>query len=53
MSISLKRAGREDMKVIREMQIRAFDELLTKYQDYDTNPATESFERVMQKFEQP
>ena len=34
-----------------EMQVKAFAELLQKYQDYETNPGAESFERIMQKYD--
>lgn len=32
------------------MQIQAFQPLLDKYQDYDTSPAAEPFERTVQRF---
>jgi hypothetical protein len=32
------------------MQIKAFSDLLEKYQDYDTSPAAESFEKIMVRF---
>lgn len=35
------------------MQVEAFSELLTKYQDYDMSPAAEPVEKVMARFEQP
>lgn len=35
------------------MQVKAFSNLLQKYQDYDTSPAAESFEKVMARFQQP
>ena len=51
--VSLIAAGKDDMKTIWKMQVEAFSELLDKYQDYDTSPAAESFEKVMARFEQP
>ena len=51
--VSLIAAGRDDMQTIWEMQTEAFSELLEKYEDYDTNPGAESFEKVMARFEQP
>ena len=51
--VTLIAAAREDMQAIWKMQIEAFAELLEKYQDYDTNPGAESFEKVMARFEQP
>lgn len=50
MSIILKKAGTEDIKTIWEMQKTAFQALLDKYQDYETNPANESLERLTEKF---
>ena len=35
------------------MQIEAFSDLLRKYEDYDTSPGAESFEKVMARFKQP
>lgn len=35
------------------MQASAFSELLEKYRDYDTNPASESLEKIQNKFNQP
>lgn len=49
--VTLIAAAREDMQAIWKMQIEAFTELLEKYQDYDTNPGAESFEKVMARFE--
>ena len=51
--VSLIAAGEDDMKTIWKMQVEAFSELLDKYQDYDTSPAAESFEKVMARFQQP
>lgn len=53
MTITLKKAAREDIETIWRMQVEAFSELLARYQDYDMSPAMESFETVMAKFEQP
>ena len=51
--IVLKVAIEKDMKTVWEMQVKAFSNLLQKYQDYDTSPAAESFEKVMARFQQP
>ena len=53
MSISLVKATESDMKQIWEMQVKAFESLLEKYQDYDMSPATESYENVLDKYKQP
>ncbi|MBO4903480.1 MAG: GNAT family N-acetyltransferase [Lachnospiraceae bacterium] len=46
-------ATREDMQTIWQMQTEAFSELLKKYEDHETSPGAESFEKVMARFEQP
>ena len=51
--VSLKKATEDDMPTIWEMQVRAFSDLLEKYQDYEMSPATESFEKVMARYRQP
>ena len=51
--IELKEAKREDMETIWKMQVEAFSGLLKKYQDYETSPAAEGFEKVLERFEQP
>lgn len=53
MAITLRKAKREDIKTIWQMQKEAFAQLLDKYQDYEISPATESLEKVTAKFEQP
>ncbi len=52
-NISLKVATEEDIQTIWKMQIKAFSDLLDKYQDYDISPAAESFEKVMARYQQP
>ena len=51
--VALIAVGNDDMETIWKMQVEAFSDLLDKYQDYDTSPAAESFEKVMARFEQP
>ena len=53
MSIVLLRATEYDMKEIWEMQVVAFKDLLEKYKDYDMSPATESYENILNKYNQP
>ena len=53
MSIVLLKATESDMKEIREMQVEAFKDLLKKYKDYDMSPATESYENILNKYNQP
>ncbi len=52
MIISLKKAVLSDCAQIHKMQVSAFTGLLEKYQDYDTNPASESLEKIEFKFNQ-
>ena len=49
----LKKATEDDMKTIWEMQVRAFSDLLEKYQDFETSPAAEGFEKVLARYRQP
>ena len=51
MSVELRKAEKEDMHKLWEMQVAAFQGLLDKYHDYDMSPATESYERVLQKYD--
>ncbi|MPN31303.1 hypothetical protein SDC9_178777 [bioreactor metagenome] len=41
MEICLRKAGLEDAQIIHEMQVKAFENLLEKYEDYETNPGNE------------
>ena len=52
-TVSLKAATREDLQAIWEMQIKAFSELLDKYQDYDMSPGAEGLEKIIARYEQP
>ena len=51
MNVKLIKATRSDMETIWRMQIKAFSDLLKKYQDYGVSPACESFERIIEKYE--
>lgn len=53
MKISLKKAGIKDCETIYQMQIIGFKALLDKYQDFETNPGSETFERIKERFERP
>ncbi|MDE7339530.1 MAG: GNAT family N-acetyltransferase [Lachnospiraceae bacterium] len=50
--VTLQRAGTEDAERLHEMQKKAFQELLDKYQDYETNPASEAAEKVFMRLKQ-
>jgi len=49
--ITLLRADFEDSDKLYSMQKKGFEELLEKYQDFETNPATESLERVKDRLD--
>lgn len=46
MKIDLIRASLKDTKEIWEMQVKAFKELLNKYQDFETNLASEPISNI-------
>lgn len=52
MDLKLLRANEKDAKELHAMQIKAFGELFAKYQDFDTNPANESMEKVELRLQQ-
>lgn len=51
--MELKRATKEDANTLWQMQIKAFAELLARYEDYDTSPGNEAEERVLARLLQP
>lgn len=51
--IELIKVQENELEFIREIQIRAFAELLEKYQDYDNNPGAESIEKIRKRFNHP
>ncbi len=53
MDIKLIKAKCEDLKTILQMQKEAFAELYGKYQDTETSPATENYEKILFRFNQP
>ena len=53
MDIKLIKAKCEDLKTILQMQKEAFSELYAKYQDTETSPATEKYENILFRFNQP
>lgn len=52
-SVGLVRADVQDAPLIHKMQIRAFMPLLRKYEDFETNPANETVERIVERLQQP
>ena len=53
MSITLIKVTGEDLETVWRMQIDAFSELLSKYQDYDLSPAAEPIDKIIARFEMP
>lgn len=53
MIVTLERAALSDCPQIHAMQAAAFQPLLDKYGDRDTNPSAESLGRIIERFEQP
>ncbi|MBQ9936422.1 MAG: GNAT family N-acetyltransferase [Lachnospiraceae bacterium] len=52
MNIQLIRATIEDSKELWQMQVESFQSLLDKYQDYDTNPASEPIDKIINRLKQ-
>ena len=50
--ISLKKAAQEDLKEIHRIQVASFQALLDKYQDHRTNPGAESYQRILERFQE-
>jgi len=53
MRISLKKASIRDAEAIYRLQVESFLPLLRRYRDYETNPANEDVERVINRLKQP
>ena len=53
MDVELEPVKRSELESVWKMQIEAFSDLLKKYQDYDTNPAAEGMDKIIERFEQP
>lgn len=52
MEVTLSEATTDDAKELHAMQVEAFQNLLEKYQDYDTSPASEGVEKVAERLKQ-
>ena len=50
--VTLLRANIDNAKELHAMQVKAFKELLEKYQDFDTSPANENVEKVEARLKQ-
>ena len=52
MDIQLVKAESKDAQTIWEMQVKSFQKLLDKYQDFETSPASEPVDNVRRRLEQ-
>lgn len=52
MEISLIKSGLDDVETIHAMQIKSFMPLFEKYQDFETSPANEPLEKVVNRINQ-
>lgn len=52
MNIELYRATIKDAQQLWEMQVKSFQQLLDKYHDYETSPASEPIEKMIARLEQ-
>ena len=53
MTVTLRRADTSSAEEIWKMQKLAFQDLLVKYQDFETNPANEPLDKVILRLKQP
>lgn len=53
MSITLDIAAITDAQELYDLQIKSFESLLEKYQDYDYSPCVEKLERTVQRLQEP
>ncbi len=51
--MELNKIGPSEGRGFYELQLQIFQELLTKYKDFDTNPAAEPFSRTELRFQNP
>lgn len=51
--ITLKKACVADAEQIWKMQVKSFSALLEKYQDFETNPASEPLQKIIERLLQP
>ena len=52
MNITLIKSGIDDANTIHQMQVQAFTPLLHKYLDYETSPANETVDRIVERINQ-
>lgn len=52
-NMKLTRIDIEDAHKLWEMQVEAFNDLYQRYQDTETNPATENVDKIIMRLQQP
>ena len=52
MKVLLEKADIKDVEAIHELQVESFSPLLEKYQDFETNPANEGLDRILERCQQ-
>jgi GNAT superfamily N-acetyltransferase len=50
MNIKLQKVKKHELIELHSLQISAFEELLRKYQDFDTNPGAESLQKIEDRY---
>lgn len=53
MTITLEKAGTHNVQEIYDMQIKAFQAVLEKYQDHDFSPGAEKLDRTIERLRDP
>ena len=53
MSIRLRKATEADLRKIHYIQVKSFAQLLLKYEDFESSPAAEGMDDILQRFRQP
>ena len=53
MNIQLPKVLKHELKELHEIQVCAFKALMEKYQDFETNPAVESLQKLEKRYAQP
>jgi GNAT superfamily N-acetyltransferase len=53
LEVELVRVSIEDAELVWNMQLKAFEALLIKYQDFDVSPGNEPLEKVIERLKQP
>ena len=52
MKVLLEKADIKDAQAIHKLQVESFQPLLETYQDFETSPANEEVDRIIERFQQ-